>query len=208
VALGVAREQLEFAWDRREQRTGQPPRDPHAFAAHVGAGIAPEPQRLRVAPELDADFLEDRLGIGLDDFDGLRVEQFDRGDPASDVGQLGVAELRPRRAADLPRVAARRAGSCVVVRQCLSCVDSGFGYQRRASPPVYHSHRLCSVQPAPASAEVTLRRGQAVGWSRASGRGADARQKVSSMQGKSPAKSDRPLHAGRMTATRRPAKEG
>ena len=72
LRAGIARVQREFARRGTQQLAGQATRNPHAFAAHVGAGVVPEPQRLRIAPEFDADFLEDRFGIGLDDLDRLR----------------------------------------------------------------------------------------------------------------------------------------
>ncbi len=101
AARRVSRVQHELARRRAQQLAGEAARNADALALHVGAGFAPQAQRFRVAPELDADFLEDRLGVGLDDLDGLAVQQFDRGDAAADVGQLGGRAVRARRATDL-----------------------------------------------------------------------------------------------------------
>jgi hypothetical protein len=79
----------------------QAPRHAHPLTLHVGAPGAPQPQRFRVAPELDADLLEDRLGIVGNDLDRLAAEQIDRGELAPDVGQFreSLGAYRPARLA-------------------------------------------------------------------------------------------------------------
>ena len=72
----------------REQRAAEAAREAHAFALHICAGGAPQAQGLRVAPEFDADLLQDGLGVVLDDLDGFGVQQLDRRDAATDVAEF------------------------------------------------------------------------------------------------------------------------
>ncbi len=105
---------------RAQQLAGEAARNPDALALHVGACLAPQAQRFRVAPELDADFLEDRLGVGLDDLDGLAVQQFDRGDATANVRQLCGGAVRTCRA------------TCLAVAGAAGAVDRGRVAQGRS----------------------------------------------------------------------------
>ena len=117
AALGVARVQNEFLRRRAEQRAGQAAGNAHALAAHVGAGVTPQAQRFGVATEFDADFLEDRLGVRLDDLDRFAAQQFDVRDAAADVRQLAEAALAARRAARFPVAAAAGTMNGVLIAQ-------------------------------------------------------------------------------------------
>ncbi len=110
AARRVPRVQRELAWSRAQQLAGEAARNPDAFAVHVGPCLAPQPQRFRVAPELDADLFEDRLGIGLDDLHGLAVQQLDGGNAAADVRELLGHAVRTRRT---PRFAIAGAAGAV-----------------------------------------------------------------------------------------------
>ena len=46
----------------------------HALALDVGAGVLPQRQRLGIVAEIDADLLEHRVGIGLDQRQAFLVE--------------------------------------------------------------------------------------------------------------------------------------
>src|SRR5271165_7170240 len=89
VALGVARIQREFPRCGREQPASEAARNVNPLADDVGARAAPQTQGLRIAPKLDANFLEDRLGVGLDHFDRFGAEQLDYGEFAADIRVLG-----------------------------------------------------------------------------------------------------------------------
>jgi hypothetical protein len=52
----------------------------------VGAGGREQSVRARIVAELDADFLQDRLGVGLDDGERLFTEEIGRRNVARDVG--------------------------------------------------------------------------------------------------------------------------
>src|SRR5215469_8566271 len=95
VTLGIAGEQREFLGGRGEQGSRQAARYPHALALHVRTSAPPQLQRLRIAPELDPDLLEDRLRIRLDDLDRIKAQELDRLQPAADVGVLERDRLRP-----------------------------------------------------------------------------------------------------------------
>jgi hypothetical protein len=51
----------------------------HPLAPDVRAGVAPERERARIVDEVDADLLEHRLGIGLDDRERLGVQDLEVG---------------------------------------------------------------------------------------------------------------------------------
>ena len=88
--LRVARMLDEFA--RRgvgDELASEAARNPDPLALNVGPGVAPQRERLRIVPELDADLLEYRLRVVLDElqpFDGHHV--VDR-HPARDIGDDG-----------------------------------------------------------------------------------------------------------------------
>ena len=62
-----------------DDRARQPAREMDAGALHVGAGLLPQLQALLVAAELDADLLENGVGIVLDDLQPLLVQHLDTG---------------------------------------------------------------------------------------------------------------------------------
>ena len=68
-ARDCGRYSVELARRGLEQAPRQAARNVDALARDVRAGLPPQAQRLRIAPELDADLLEDGLGVGLDDLD-------------------------------------------------------------------------------------------------------------------------------------------
>ena len=74
---------------------GQAAGDAHPLAGDIGAGLAPARQGGRVVDEVDADFLQHRLGIVFDDLDRLRGEDLEIGDVAGDEAR----GLDPRRGA-------------------------------------------------------------------------------------------------------------
>ena len=79
VALGVARVLGELA--RRgglDDRAAHPAREPDALAVDVGAGLAQQSEGLGVAAEVEADLLEDRVGVLLDERQALLAEDLER----------------------------------------------------------------------------------------------------------------------------------
>jgi hypothetical protein len=56
----------------------------HPFAPHIGPCRAPQFQRAGVLDKVDADLLENRLGVVLDDLDGLVVQDLEIRDRAGD----------------------------------------------------------------------------------------------------------------------------
>jgi hypothetical protein len=74
----------------------------HPFAVHVGAGVLPDLERLRVLAELDADFLQHRLGVVLDERQPLLGEGLVERDLAGDELPLAKAAAGAHRA---PRLA-------------------------------------------------------------------------------------------------------
>ena len=76
----------------------------HVLAADVGACFLQDPQRFRIVPEHDADFVENRVGVALDQRQPLlaydlviRYGTRDVGDRVSGTGcaggALGVAAM-------------------------------------------------------------------------------------------------------------------
>src|SRR3954462_12366046 len=51
---------------RLDQSSRQAPREPDALAVDIAAGVGQQPVRVRRLTELDADRLEDRVGVLLD----------------------------------------------------------------------------------------------------------------------------------------------
>ena len=69
VARRVARMQRELARRRLQQMPRKAARDVHPLAVDIGAGPLPQAQGFRIAPEFDADLLENGLGVVFDDLD-------------------------------------------------------------------------------------------------------------------------------------------
>ncbi len=73
----------------------------HPFTFYVAADIAQDIERLRIITEINADFLKDGLGIGLDDLCRLIAENIDRRNVARNEWRAGTAtatgpQLTPR----------------------------------------------------------------------------------------------------------------
>ena len=66
----------------------------HAGALDVGAGLAPDFERLRVVAEFEADFLDDPVGLIFEFDQAFFAEEFVERDFALDVG--GCGDLRSR----------------------------------------------------------------------------------------------------------------
>ena len=75
----------------------------HPLALDVGAGGAEQFERPRHVAELDADLLQHRFGVALDDREALFAQHFRERNRAGDIGDRGHAALRAGRA---PRFAA------------------------------------------------------------------------------------------------------
>ena len=106
AALGVARVLHELG--RRgvgHELAGEAAGDPDALAGDVGPGAAPQRERLRVVSELDADLLENRLRVVLDELETLDGHHVVDRHPARDVGHDGRSRLDARRPACLPAAA-------------------------------------------------------------------------------------------------------
>ena len=111
VALGIAR-MLDVARGRRgAELAREPAREPHALALDVGARVAKARQRGGIIAEVDADLLQQRLGVALDDREPFLAQDLGRGDRAGDVGDRGMAAFRARDAARLAASARLRGGA-------------------------------------------------------------------------------------------------
>jgi len=99
---GVAGMHLKNLWGAFEQFAAEAAGQAHELAPHIGARFAPELQGRRITTELDADFLQDRLGVVLDDLDGLGVQQIDHRNFPLDVGELRQALLTTLGPAGVP----------------------------------------------------------------------------------------------------------
>ena len=76
IALGIARV-LHVARRRgRAELPRQSPRKPHPLALDVAARRAKEIERAGKVAKLDADLLQQRLGVALDDFEPLFAQTF------------------------------------------------------------------------------------------------------------------------------------
>jgi hypothetical protein len=78
----------------------------HPLAPHVGAGLAPKLQRLGVVAKLDADLLEHRIGVLLDQGEAFLVENLVDLDPAPDIGERLAGTAAGARRASCGRTAA------------------------------------------------------------------------------------------------------
>ena len=107
VARGVARVLGELAWSRRlHDPAAHPAREADPLAVDVGAGLAQQPERLRVVPELDPDLLEDRVGVVLEDGETLVAQDLERCERAGQVRDMldvrGQAQGLPGGASPTP----------------------------------------------------------------------------------------------------------
>ena len=103
AAFGVARVLHELR--RRgvgHELAGEAAGDLHALSVDVRSGPAPQRERFRIVPELDADLFEDRLRVVLDELQALGGHDVVDRHPARDVGRggrsgLGLGARRPAR---------------------------------------------------------------------------------------------------------------
>ena len=86
-ALGIARV-LDEASRRRlgDDRLQEPRLEAHALSLNVGAGLAPQRERGRIAAKLDADVAEDSVGRAIDEIQPFLAQQVVEGNPAPRSG--------------------------------------------------------------------------------------------------------------------------
>ena len=86
-----------------DERAAHPAREAHPLAVDVGAGAAEDLDRLGVVDDLDADLLEEGVGVVLDLLEALGRDDLDRRELA---GEVGKGLDRPREAGSLACLAA------------------------------------------------------------------------------------------------------
>jgi len=101
-AGGVAGVLGEPGRGRRDQRSHQPPFEADAHPVDVGPRRLEQPKRLVVAAKLDADLLEDRLGVGLDADQPLLAEDLVVRDRPGDERRPLSLDLAPPQPAPFP----------------------------------------------------------------------------------------------------------
>ena len=120
VVRGIARVLRELPRRRRlDQRSAHPAWKAHPFLAHVGARLPEQLQRLRVVAEVDADLLEDRVGVVFEQFQAVVTEHLVVRNLARDVGHEVVRPCGARGALGIAsaRAAAARDGSVRLVHK-------------------------------------------------------------------------------------------
>ncbi len=132
VPLGVARVLGELARRARlDDRAAHPAREADALALDVGAGLAEQPERVRVAAELETDLLEDRVGVVLDERQALVAEDLERRERAGQERDvLGVGRETSRLSCGSTAGPAARA----VVHHVSSVRPTARTRRRRRSP--------------------------------------------------------------------------
>ena len=159
MPLGVARVLGELA--RRaglHDRAAHPAREADAHAVDVGAGVVQQSNRLGVAPELEADLLEDRVGVLLDERQALLAEDLERRELAGQERDvLGVGARR----------IAWRAARPPLRRRWVSSISRPPSPDRHgpATPPL-----VAGVRPGPARAGASLGQLDDLGQVREGGR--------------------------------------
>ena len=98
-----------------------PAREADPLAVDVGAGLAEEAQRVGVAAELDADLLEDRVGVVLDEREALLAEDLERRQRAGQERARARRAARAGRAWRAARPPVRRRGSSSITRSSVAC---------------------------------------------------------------------------------------
>ena len=101
VALGIARVLHILRRRGGAELSRQTARKAHPLALDVAAGAAKELERAGKVAKLDADFLQQRVGVALDRRETLFAEHFGQRDLAGDVGDRRVRTLGARRSARL-----------------------------------------------------------------------------------------------------------
>ena len=119
VAFGISRMLHVTRRRGRAKLSRQAPRKPHALALDVAARRAEEVERAGEVAKFDADLLQERLRVALDDFEPLRAQHFGERDLAGDVGNGLMRPMRAGGAARVPSAARLPGGG-----------QSGFGHGR------------------------------------------------------------------------------
>ena len=98
VAFRVARVLGELAWrGRLDDLAAHAPREADPLALDIGTGVAEQAEGVGVAAELEADLLEDRVRVVLDEREALLVEHLERGElPGQERDVLGVGQRGAR----------------------------------------------------------------------------------------------------------------
>ncbi len=94
-----------------DDRARETAREADAGALHIGAGLLPQLERLRLVAELDADFLQDGVGIALDDAEALFVQHRHQRNLADDIGVLDDRRLLAQGAPGVGTTARAAAGN-------------------------------------------------------------------------------------------------
>ena len=128
---------------RLDDLAAHPAREADPLAVDVGAGVAQQRERLGVAAELEADLLEDRVGVVLDERQALLAEDLERRERAGQERDVLGVGRQPERLAGGPAAAAPpRAVSSISRPPCVptatapapSSLVAGVGAGRRRSP--------------------------------------------------------------------------
>ena len=97
---GVASDLVELVRRRcLHESASQAPGEPHALAVDIASGVLKQLERVGRLAEVDADLLEDRLGVVLDRRQALLAQQLPRfqlpRDEGHPFGDRGEASGRP-----------------------------------------------------------------------------------------------------------------
>ena len=87
AALRVARMPGEFLWRGLQQFAAKTLGEMYALATNIRTGVLPELERFRVLTELDADFLQNAIGIVFDQAEAFLIQNFVFANLAGDVGK-------------------------------------------------------------------------------------------------------------------------
>ena len=154
VAGGIARLLNELARRRRlDQLPAHAARHAHPLALNVRARRLPDRQGLRVFAELDADLLEDRVGIALDQGQALFAEDLVVRNLARDVGNRHRGAGGTRRALGIAAARAAAGG-----RLCFLLVrahPSSMVTRAAAADPFAALACPCAPSKPPAAAQLT-----------------------------------------------------
>ena len=119
AALGIARMPGE---DRRrglQKLAAEALREMHPLAPNVGSCFLPQRQGFGVLTEFDADFLENRIGVALDQLQAFLVEDLVFADLAGDIGKRRTSTAAGARSTPCrgtPALAARPAAATTFFR--------------------------------------------------------------------------------------------
>ena len=136
VALGIARVLHVLRGRGRAEPPREAARKAHPLALDVAARAAKELERAGKVAKLDADLLQQRLGVALDRFETLFADELGQGDGAGDVGNGGVRALGARGASRL--AAASRllgGGRCGFGHGVLAFPEAHFAYSTEHLAP-------------------------------------------------------------------------